>query len=295
MTFLAFQQKVSAIRANRLFEYTAVLIIIVSALLIGVGTYAPEGGWSTFIYYADIGITVFFIVEIVIRFLAEENKKQFFKDPWNLFDSGIVLLSIVPIPDNEMAKVARLIRVFRILRMISLIPELKVLLRSLFRALPPLGYVAMLMFIIFYIYAAFGAIFFAEIEPQLWGNISVSLLTLFRVMTFEDWTDVMYQTMAEPGFGWTWAYYITFIFFTAFAFLNMVIGIVVNVFEEESQKQKVDDKNKKHRLLAKDDQQSQVSNEQLAQKIDELSLLVVRQQDLLQQLQSDPNYQARTR
>ena len=46
-------------------------------------------------------------------------------------------------------------------------------------------------------------------------------------MTFEDWTDVMYETMTV--YPLSWAYYLTFIFFTAFAFLNMVIGIVVNV------------------------------------------------------------------
>jgi len=58
-------------------------------------------------------------------------------------------------------------------------------------------------------------------------------LTLFRVMTFEDWTDVMYETMAV--YPLSWIYYLSFIFFTAFAFLNMVIGIVVNVMEEEHQ------------------------------------------------------------
>jgi voltage-gated sodium channel len=53
-------------------------------------------------------------------------------------------------------------------------------------------------------------------------------------MTFEDWTDVMYETMEVYPMSWT--FYITFIFFTAFAFLNMVIGIVVNVMNEEQQK-----------------------------------------------------------
>ena len=54
-------------------------------------------------------------------------------------------------------------------------------------------------------------------------------------MTFEDWTDVMYETMTV--YPLSWIYYLTFIFFTAFAFLNMVIGIVINVMEEESRKQ----------------------------------------------------------
>ena len=90
--------------------------------------------------------------------------------------------------------------------------------------------------IIFYIYAAVGSTFFAAINPDLWGDIAVSLLTLFRVMTFEDWTDVMYETMAV--YKMSWAFYVSFIFFTAFAFLNMIIGIVVNVIEEEHQRER---------------------------------------------------------
>jgi voltage-gated sodium channel len=108
------------------------------------------------------------------------------------------------------------------------------LMNSLLKALPQLGYVLLLMFIIFYIYAAIGSTFFQDINPTLWGDIAVSLLTLFRVMTFEDWTDVMYETMAH--YPLSWIYYLTFIFFTAFAFLNMVIGIVVNVMNEEQER-----------------------------------------------------------
>jgi len=122
--------------------------------------------------------------------------------------------------------------------MVSIIPELRMLLNSLVKAMPQLGYVMLLMFIIFYIYAAIGSTFFATINPVLWGDISVSLLTLFRVMTFEDWTDVMYETMAVYPLSWT--FYLTFIFFTAFAFLNMIIGIVVNVLEEEHVREKAE-------------------------------------------------------
>jgi voltage-gated sodium channel len=115
--------------------------------------------------------------------------------------------------------------------MISFIPELRILLTSLIKAMPQLGYVMLLMFIIFYMYAAVGSTLFEDINPDLWGDITISLLTLFRVMTFEDWTDVMYETMVV--YPMSWIFYLTFIFFTAFAFLNMVIGIVVNVMEEE--------------------------------------------------------------
>ena len=53
-------------------------------------------------------------------------------------------------------------------------------------------------------------------------------------MTFEDWTDIMYETMVVYPLSWT--YFVSFIFLTAFAFLNMVIGIVVSVVEEEHQR-----------------------------------------------------------
>jgi len=66
----------------------------------------------------------------------------------------------------------------------------------------------------------------------------LAMLTLFRVMTFEDWTDVMYETMEI--YPLSWAFYLSFIFLTTFAFLNMVIGIVVNVLEEEQAKADTD-------------------------------------------------------
>jgi len=87
--------------------------------------------------------------------------------------------------------------------MVSIIPEMRLRLNSLLVALPQLGYIVGLMFSIFYIYAAIGSTFFVGINPELWGDISISLLTLFRVMTFEDWTDVMYETMKvypSPGY-----------------------------------------------------------------------------------------------
>lgn len=222
------------IRNNKLFEFFVISVIISSALLVGVKTYEVSPALYQFTVYLDLFITVFFVFEIVIRWLAEPRKIDFFKNFWNVFDTIIVTVSLVPIENSEMALIARLVRVFRVLRMISFIPELRILLTSLVKALPQLGYVMLLMFIIFYIYAAIGSTLFEQINEELWGDITISLLTLFRVMTFEDWTDVMYETMKV--YPLSWIYYITFIFFTAFAFLNMVIGIVVNVMEEEHAK-----------------------------------------------------------
>jgi len=227
-----FQSRFNKIRSNKIFEIFVVSVILLSALVIGVKTHNMPSQFIYLVSYLDVGITIFFLLEISIRFAGDPNKIRFFNNGWNLFDTIIVVVSLIPIEDSELALVGRLIRIFRVLRMVSVVPELRILLNSLIKALPQLGYVLLLMFIIFYIYAAVGSTFFSTINPVLWGDISISMLTLFRVMTFEDWTDVMYEVMAV--YGYSWLYFLSFIFLTTFAFLNMVIGIVVNVMENEN-------------------------------------------------------------
>lgn len=232
MNFAQLEAKFEKLRSNKIFELFVIGVIVFSALVIGVKTYSIPPTFEKVIIVLDWLITLIFLLEISIRFIGDKDKRHFFNKGWNVFDTLIVLVSVIPIDNSELAIVGRLVRIFRVLRMVSIIPELRMLLNSLLSALPQLGYVALLMFIIFYIYAAVGSTFFANINPVLWGDISISMLTLFRVMTFEDWTDVMYETMKVHP--WSWVYYLTFIFFTAFAFLNMIIGIVVGAMEKEN-------------------------------------------------------------
>ncbi len=231
MNYQKIEHTFERVRSNKIFETFVISIIIFSALVVGVKTYDIPSKVEKVVGILDWLITAIFLVEITVRFLGDKDKRHFFRNPWNVFDTLIVLVSIIPIDNSEMAVIGRLVRIFRVLRMVSIIPELRVLLNSLVKALPQLGYIMLLLFIIFYIYAAVGSTFFSDINPNLWGDIAVSMLTLFRVMTFEDWTDVMYETMAVYRFSWV--YYLSFIFFTAFAFLNMVIGIVVSALEKE--------------------------------------------------------------
>ena len=228
------QNKFERIRADKWFEAFVISVIVISALLVGAKTYELPSGMASVTLFLDWFISAFFLTELTIRFLAEKQKRFFFRSFWNWFDTLIVVISLIPADDTELALIARLVRVFRVLRMISIIPELRILLVSLVKALPQLAYVMLLMFIIFYIYAAVGSTLFENINPVLWGDITISMLTLFRIMTFEDWTDVMYET--QEVYSLSWIFYLTFIFFTAFAFLNMVIGIVVNVMERENEK-----------------------------------------------------------
>jgi len=265
-----FQSRFHALRSNKLFESLVIAVILFSALVIGAKTYDMPPALLSVVSVLDVAVTLFFLVEIIIRFVAEEDKRAFFRKGWNLFDTLIVVVSLIPIEDSEMALVGRLIRIFRVLRMVSVVPELRILLNSLLKALPQLGYVILLMFIIFYIYAAVGATFFAPINEVLWGDISIAMLTLFRVMTFEDWTDVMYETMAV--YPMSWMFYLSFIFLTTFAFLNMVIGIVVNVMENEHADAKA----------AQAEADGEPTLADLSQQIDELKSVVLAQQQMIE-------------
>ena len=87
----------------------------------------------------DVAITVFFLFELSIRFLGEPEKRAFFRQGWNVFDTLIVTVSLIPIDESELALLGRLIRIFRVLRMVSIVPELRVLVNSLLRAAAAIG------------------------------------------------------------------------------------------------------------------------------------------------------------
>lgn len=251
------------IESSKLFRAAVIFIIVVSALAIGAKTYDLPPLAEQSLIVLDKAVTLFFLTEILLRFAVCNDKKRFFRDGWNVFDTIVVMGSLIPIDESQAVLLGRLLRVFRVLRLVSVIPELRFLIDSLFKAMPRMGYIALLMFIIFYIYAAIGSMLFGAIDETLWSDVAVSMLTLFRVVTFEDWTDIMYATMAV--YPLSWIYYLTFIFFTAFVFLNMMIGSILEVMGEEKnalQTQKAHDERERmaHQLTSVQRQLDELTN-----------------------------------
>ncbi|PRY66216.1 voltage-gated sodium channel [Vreelandella songnenensis] len=237
--FNTWQDRFEKLRSNKIFEGVVISIIVLSALVIGAKTYEETSRIEQWLLYLDIAVTIFFLVEILIRMAAERNLISFFKKGWNVFDFLIVTASLIPMDDSEMVLLARLLRIFRVLRLVSMIPELQMLLVALMKSIPRMGYVVLLMFIIFYIYAAIGSFLFHNVDEGLWGNIALAMLTLFQVATFESWaTAVLYPTMEV--YPYAWIYFLTFIFLNAFIFLNMMIGIVLDVMQKESAQMALD-------------------------------------------------------
>ena len=219
--------KLHSIRKNKFFESFVVSIIIISALNIGLSTFDINPNLMQALGILDYIITFFFLSEILIRMYSYEKVSQFFTKKWNIFDFIIVLLSLIPLELFEAVIIARLLRVFRLLRIISFIPQFRVLIESLAQAVPRVGYVLLFIFIETYIFAAIGSILFGEVDPEHWDNIGISMLTLFKVGTIDGWIEIMNNTL--PSFPNSWFYYILYIIITGFIFLNMVVGVIIDV------------------------------------------------------------------
>ena len=217
--------------AHKGFEFVIVGLILLNGLILGLETdarlNARFGDLFETLHNIILGL---FILEAAIKISAVAPRiSRYFGDGWNLFDFSVIVLSLLP-ATGELAMVARLARLLRVLRLISTIPELRLIVTTLVRSLPSMGHVLMLMGIIFYIYAIAGFHLFSEHDPQHWGNLGVSLLTLFRVVTLEDWTDVMYTAMELHP--WMWMYFVSFVVMGTFVVINLFIAVVLNNLEE---------------------------------------------------------------
>ena len=215
------------LKESRIFQFIVVLIIILNAITIGVNTYSLSQFIRQTIDYIDYSITVFFVIEILIRFIGEPKKLNFFKSGWNIFDTLIVLLSLVPIPNNSSFLLLRLLRVFRVLRLISVVPELKKIIEALLSSVVRVFYVGLLLFIILYIYATIGSILFSNDIPERWGDVGVSMITLFQVLTMSSWEQVMLPL--QDVYWWAWIYFFSFIIICGITMLNLLIAILVDV------------------------------------------------------------------
>jgi len=220
--------------AHVAFERFIIGVILLSAMLIGMETSSnlvdQYGQWISWGNRMILGI---FIVEAALKIYAVSPKiGDYFRKGWNVFDFTIILLALIP-STGELAMLARLARLLRVLRLISAIPELRLIVSTLMRSIPSMANVMLLMSVIFYIYAVAGQQLFHEHDPEHWDNLGISLLTLFRIVTLEDWTDLMYTAMEMHPLSWI--YFVSFVIMGTFVIINLFIAVVINNLEEAKQ------------------------------------------------------------
>ena len=222
------------VRNNDIFEFFVISIILASAVLVGFRTYEESLNPEIFFYISSLDylITFIFVVEIFIRIVAEKSTIDFFKSGWNVFDFIVISISLIPIESIDAILLARLVRVFRLLRLVSFVPQFRILIESFLSALPRVGYIMLFMFVEFYIFAAIGSILFSDISPIHWGNVGLAMLTLFQTATLEGWPDLMYQSLEVQRFSWI--FFVAFIILNALIFMNMIIGVIIDVIIESN-------------------------------------------------------------
>ncbi len=228
---MTIMERVEQIRDARWFSNLTTLIIIAYASVLGFKTIGEvETQYALFLQLADIFVTIYFIFEIAIKMAAEKRFINFFKSGWNVFDFTIVVVTLLPLEQSGFAAIARVLRVFRVLRLFTARPELKAIIDMLIKAIPAIIDIVILMFIIFYIYAIIGNFYFSQLPSGLWKDFLISMLTLFRVLTFEDWTDVMYEAMEV--FPWAWIYFVSFVIIAAFVFFNLFVAVIIGEMQK---------------------------------------------------------------
>ncbi len=225
------QRYIRKIVNNPRFDQTVIVLILINALILALETDA--GLVEKFGYWFELGhdlILAAFIIEAMLKISAVAPRlKLYFGNGWNLFDFSVIVLSLIP-TTGELAMIARLARLLRVLRLISAIPELRLIVATLMRSIPSMGNIMLLMSIIFYIYAIAGFHLFHAHDPDHWGNLGLALLSLFRIVTLEDWTDLMYTAMETQPLAWI--YFVSFVVTGTFVIINLFIAVVIDNLEQ---------------------------------------------------------------
>ena len=214
-----------------LFDGAILAVILANAVVLGLETYpgiAREHG-DTLDLLNDVFLGVF-VVELALRILSFGTRPQdFFRSGWNVFDFVVVALAFAPgLRSNT--TLLRLARLARVVRVVRLLPDLRILLTGVLRSLPPLFSMALLTTLILFVYGMVGWTLFGDELPGDWGTIGDAMLTLFVMLTLENFP--IYMEAGMEGHPWSWVYFVSFILVAAFIVLNVLIGIVLNSMEE---------------------------------------------------------------
>lgn len=218
-----------ALIENPMWERVITALIVVNAVTLGLETsawvMARFGPVLTFIDQAILGI---FVIEIAARMAV--YGRDFWRDPWSIFDVFIVGIALLPATGSF--SVLRALRVLRVLRLISAVKSIRRVVTGLLTAIPSMGAVIALLGLIFYVFSVMSTKLFGASFPDLFGTLGTSAFSLFQVMTLEGWAAEIVRPVMEK-YPWAWSFFIVFILVTSFAVLNLFIGIIVDSMQKE--------------------------------------------------------------
>ena len=245
---------------SRWFNNFILWTIMIAGIIVGIQTYGDRfANWQGLLQNLDMLILWIFTIEAILKLIV--YRLDYFKDPWNIFDFIIVVICwaayFLPNINAGVVAVFRLARVLRVFRLVSALPKLRILVDAMLKSIPSMGYVGILLFLLFYIYGVMGVFLFKENDPIRFSDLGTSILTLFQITTMEGWTDILYANMhgcdhevygldncdnpvAQPTAAVI--YFVSFVMFGTMIVLNLFIGVIMNSMEEVQQEQNLEKK-----------------------------------------------------
>jgi voltage-gated sodium channel len=211
-----------------------IALILVNAALLGMET-SPTimAAWGETLHTIDHVILAVFVAEIGCLLAA--RGWRFFRDPWGVFDFLVVGIALVPA--SGPFAVLRSLRVLRVLRLVNKIKSIRRVVAALLGAIPGMASVFGLVMILFYVFAVISTKLFGQSFPDLFGDLGLSLFTLFQIMTLEGWSGDIARPIMEV-YPSSWIFFLIFILTATFTVLNLFIAVIVNslntIHEEES-------------------------------------------------------------
>jgi voltage-gated sodium channel len=206
-------------------------LILVNAAILGLET-SPSlmASHGPLLIALDQAILALFVVEIAARLVV--HRLAFFRDPWSVFDFLVVGIALVP-ATGQLA-VLRALRVLRVLRILTIVPSMRRVVGALLSAIPGLSSIALVLLLVYYVFAVIATNLFAAAYPEWFGDLGRSLYTLFQIMTLESWSMGIARPVMET-FPYAWAFFVPFILIATFTMLNLFVAIIVSAMQTYEQ------------------------------------------------------------
>ncbi|HEX8742469.1 MAG TPA: ion transporter [Thermoleophilaceae bacterium] len=262
----SFAQTADRIVNSDAFTYFIAAVIVANAAVLGLETYEgiDRDADGTLELLNDVFLGIF-VVELALRFASYGRRPQdFFRSGWNVFDLVVVGAAFVP-GLSKNSTLLRLARLARVIRVVRLLPDVRVLLLAMARSIPPMLSLAVLATLVLYVYAMVGWMMFGDEDPEAWGDVGQAMLTMFVLLTLENFPDKLERGMEiEPH---SWIFFISFALLAAFILLNVLIGVVINSMEEAREIELENERDALRKLRAEPGGEEPLQDTQLEERV----------------------------
>lgn len=206
------------------FQHFITFLIIFNGLTLGLATSKDiMSEYGVLIHNLDMLIVAIFTIEITMRIYV--YRKQFFTDPWSLFDFFVVSISLIPA--NDGLAILRVLRVLRLFRLLTIVPQMRLIISAILSVIPGMASVSLVLLLFYYVFAIIATNLFSLTFPQWFGSLGQSMFTLFQIMTLESWS----MGIARPVMDvhpYAWIFFVIYILIVTFIMVNLFIGLVVD-------------------------------------------------------------------